>query len=410
MAVESVNSKTKECVEVFTLGHFLVKHGETLISEKTGRSNKLWELFKYFLTNRNNLISPETVIETLWPEQEYVQPKSALHNLVYRLRRLFEQESSSGPFSIEFSQGCYCFTLNHGCYLDAEELVSLSQRAAGLVHNNPTEAVKTYRQALSLYMGEYLPEHSRESWLMPARRTYRGIYLKNILELVELLKAEHKYSEIQKVCESAFLIDPFVEKEEPHFLYMEALVEQGKKGDALIHYEFITSLLYQETGAEPTASMRDFYRMVRAERENVEPKLSDIISNRLKERPEAKGAFLCNRDFFRHLYVLEMRRSKRSERSFTLGLMTITGPGHESPDQETLSKATALLKKVLSSNLRSGDAFCQWNEAQFLILLSEFDYRNTEKLLKRIEKKFASRLTKEGVILRGQVQKLFPWS
>jgi two-component SAPR family response regulator len=70
--------ENKATMQIFTLGQFTIKIGETLISENARRSNKLWELFKYLLTNRNKRIPLEKIVQSLWPEQENSDPKSAL--------------------------------------------------------------------------------------------------------------------------------------------------------------------------------------------------------------------------------------------------------------------------------------------------------------------------------------------
>lgn len=60
------NSLTgKDLLYINILGSFLVKHGDRDLSEKTKRSSKLWELFKFFLTHRGKNLLPETILETL---------------------------------------------------------------------------------------------------------------------------------------------------------------------------------------------------------------------------------------------------------------------------------------------------------------------------------------------------------
>lgn len=250
------------CLEIFALGDFMVKCGDTLLSEQAKRSNKLWELFKFFLTNKGKRIPSETIVETLWPEQENANPRTALYDLTYRLRRLFENESLSGEkaLHIEYSQGCYCFNLGKNCCFDVDDFVMYSERAHQLKASDPALAKEMYRKSIGLYKGTYLSASVHKEWLLAARYYYRRIYLNNVLQLVQLLKEENNHNEIKHVCENAFLIDTFLEEERIHLQYIEALAEEGETGNALTHYEFITSVLYNETGVRPSPAMRDLYQ------------------------------------------------------------------------------------------------------------------------------------------------------
>jgi len=65
-------------LQVFTLGQFAVKNGESILSECKDRSRKLWELFKYLLVHHDRVLLPEVIAEQLWPEQDYADAKSAV--------------------------------------------------------------------------------------------------------------------------------------------------------------------------------------------------------------------------------------------------------------------------------------------------------------------------------------------
>ena len=93
------------------------------------------------------------------------------------------------------------------------------------------------------------------------------------LELIKLLKDKCRYLNIQTLCEKVFHINLFVGEEKLHKSFMEALAEQGKIGDAISHYEFITKVLYKDLGANPPFSLKNYYKKLKADREAVEPGL-----------------------------------------------------------------------------------------------------------------------------------------
>ncbi len=78
----------KTNLEVYTLGRFLVKKDDNLISDENSYANKLWELFQYLLSNMNKVQPIETIIDDLEFDLEMLDARNALENRIYRLRKL----------------------------------------------------------------------------------------------------------------------------------------------------------------------------------------------------------------------------------------------------------------------------------------------------------------------------------
>ena len=177
-------------VKIYTLGRFVIKRGERTLSDVTSRSRKAWELFKYLIAHRDKTAHPEVVLETLWPEQHYADPNVAIRALVYRLRQILEKELAAPELAanITFGHGCYRWEQHYDCWLDIDRLESLcgqAQRAGGA---KPEEAIAAYKEAVSLYLGDFLPDCAYQEWVLPARNHYRRVYLQAVIELAELLR------------------------------------------------------------------------------------------------------------------------------------------------------------------------------------------------------------------------------
>jgi len=52
-------------VKIFTLGRFLVRRGEKVLSEGSVRAVKVWLLFKYLLTHREKALTPEEILNRI---------------------------------------------------------------------------------------------------------------------------------------------------------------------------------------------------------------------------------------------------------------------------------------------------------------------------------------------------------
>ena len=253
-------------LEIYTLGQFIVKYDGELISVGSPRSRRLWELFKYFITYRGKSMSPDTIMETLWPDSEYNDPKRALRTQVCRLRQIIDDnnDASDNNGFITFSMGTYSWSTKQKYHLDAEEFEQLVQRARTFADNKPSEAIELYSRAFVLYKGDYLSDSACSEWLIPIRSYYRSIYLQCTQELLLLLKRAGKHAEAINICEKFFLIEPL--EEEIHIRFMEILLATGKDQQALKHYEYISSALYREFGVKPSPAMRHTYNQRSEER------------------------------------------------------------------------------------------------------------------------------------------------
>ena len=72
----------QSALTVRTLGVFSVSVGEKAVSDNSVRSQKLWKVFKYLLTNRHKMTSVESLIDVLWPDEEPDNPQKSLQTLL----------------------------------------------------------------------------------------------------------------------------------------------------------------------------------------------------------------------------------------------------------------------------------------------------------------------------------------
>lgn len=399
-----------ECLEIRTLGQFMVRCDDVVLTEKARQSQKLWDLFTYFLQHRGRLIPPETIADQLWPNQDNANPKSAVRDLIYRMRQLFRSELPSGDdvMRIEFSQGCYRFLLGHQSWCDVDDFLDLAGGASQLIDEDPAAAIDVLRECVDLYRGHYLPEWPYQPWIVPVRQYYRRIYVRNLVQLADLLRAHARYPEVIDVCERAFMIESLLEAEALHHHFMEALVKVGRPSDALEHYKFMTELMKQQLDVEPGDSLQELCRLIRSDRaviesEEVHREVSSI-ADKLMEAEEVEGALLCDREVFRYLYRLEMRRSERVDDHAFLGVITLTDSSGDIPDRAILGRVAPQLKETLMSNVRKGDAVAQWNEAQFLVLLTAFREDNARTFFSRIKQRLSARCAEPEIVLKGGFQ------
>ena len=92
-------------LKIATLGRFQVVREGRLLSGECRRASRVWELFKYLVTNRGRDIPSDTLIENLWEEDQPEDPERALRNLVYRLRQILDPGDAPSPLTSSYPGG-----------------------------------------------------------------------------------------------------------------------------------------------------------------------------------------------------------------------------------------------------------------------------------------------------------------
>lgn len=377
--------KDQDILRIRTLGQFVVSKGNKIFTEESSRSTRLWDLFKLFLCNRKKVLVPEVVLETLWSEHEYLDPKHALRSMVYRLRQILEDRSNlvDEKSFINFKQGGYSWNITSLYCLDVEEFEDLIKQARYVAKENNKLAIEIYHNALELYQGDFLAESSYQEWLIPIRSYYRRIFLQSSLDLLCLLKNEEEYQEIIELCEKVFLIEVF--EDEVHHYYINALFTLGRIKKAKEHYEYIVNLYTKEIGIKPFFAKHEFKEML--VKNNFENSLELLANDTCLKKVEHNGVFLCKQNIFNFFYKLELQRSNRQQKkSFLVSFNLLKEEkGDLIKDENMEVKA---LQEILFRNLRRGDVMCCFNERNIRVILNNLSYKQARNVLRRIENKF----------------------
>lgn len=369
-----------------TLGKFdVLKNGHSLVSNSSG-SKKIWELYKFMLTHRDRSFTPESLSDQLWVSESYNDPRSTLRRQMHRLRQsLLEEDSSDHMNTLLFTNGYYKWNDQIQYQVDIDVFESLIKQGDLAKSNQPEVALRNYKEALSLYKGDYLPDCYDQHWVFSVRNHYRRLYLKTVTNAVELMRGLSLYDDMIEICQSAIKIDVY---EEPFHIYlMEALYEKNQQKQALEHYEYITGFYYQEMGLKPSTEMKLLYKkLLKSHAPSADADMGTSPFESLESEITLENAFFCEPEVFKSIYELERRRSQRSKAAFSIGVVNISRTKGYSQSQEDLKLYR--LKQHFMEHLRSGDTFTQWNESQMVILLPGVDTPLMEQILQRVLSSF----------------------
>ena len=387
MLILNEEDKNRKRLIITTFGSFRVIKDGNSISNSSGRSRKMWDLFKYLITMHDRNMSVADCYEAVWGEDDTSSnPAGVLQNLIYRLRNAIgDSKGSAQSQYIIYAGNCYSWNEQSDYWLDSQTFEECAIEAERLKASNPQKAIELYEAALELYQGDYLPELIYNSWIEISRNKFSRLFNECGKELANLLRQEERYQEVLGLCEKVFSLDSM--DDTFHAIYIDTLIDMGRIVQAQSHYRYATSLLYREMGIKPTAILRQTYSKIKKYGGLKHADLSQVQA-KLNETTEISGAFYCEVEVFRAIYQLESRRMPRQGYSQFLCLATLVNESDQTVSGEEMKALVNTLMEVAVQTLRSGDVVSKWSEDQLVFLLPSITVEDNSKVMKRIEAKY----------------------
>lgn len=383
-------------------GGFSVEYDGMMLSSLSPRADSLWMLFRFFLANRGKFITSETLIDMLWQEDEVVNPRKALQNLIYRLRKQLPETDEYGQPYIISQHRTYGWNMDAAVNVDAFEFDKL----ATLIKSGlPDDELKAACQRImELYTGDYMADIADEKWVETLTSYYRRQYFSCINSYINLLYEQHLYNEVIDVCSAALQHNMF--EEHYHAMMIHAMLASGNRYGAMSHYKSITALLSKELDVEPSEELKAAGQSISATTQPQRPDIGMVLDD-LRSAAAAAGPMLCEADVFRQIFQLHERRNRREQIPCMLVMYTIVAHSRELSDQE-MFQVMAALKRACVLSLRKSDVLTQHSNTQLLLLLPNATEINISVVLLRIQQKFAQLCPESGVTLTTQVRSIQP--
>jgi two-component SAPR family response regulator len=378
MKKDELNQSCTLTISLF--GELAITNGDRRITESSNRSRKLWNMLAFIIANRKKSITQSEFISTFWPDEDSLNPENALKTLLYRIRLLLKPVDTNNSELIISSRSSYRWNNDLPCVIDVELFEDLLNNATD-PSLGTQRRISLYIEAINLYKGSFLSNHSSEFWVFPLSTHYHSLYLDAVKSLAFLFEAEEMYEEMAMYCTKAIHIDPL--DESLHALLIRSLLKQGNNNVALKHYGVATELLYRNLGVKPSNELLSLYQQLMKIQKGLETDLA-VIHNQLKEADYVIGAFVCDYGFFQEAYRLEARQATRENRPLFLCLITITLSNGELPELDVLDLAMNRLLDAITSCLRKGDIVSKYSGAQYVILLPTADYDVCNMIMERI--------------------------
>ena len=275
--------------QVQMLGGFRLTIGDISITNKVQQAKKPWTILEYLVYYHSREIPSDELVGIIWPEDNNVNPANALKTLIFRTRKLLEPFKLSTQQLITQNHGTYCWNPEVSLSLDTSEFESLYKQSCqpGLPESQQLEFLL---KALALYKGDFLPKAAWEPWVIPISRHYHSIFVRAVMQAVELLLKDEQWDSIIRLCRHAVSVEAL--NEDFQYYYIYALYSSGRQRQALEQYRVMVDSFYNEFAITPSERMANLYKLIQDREHGVNTDLS-LIQKSMQDSQQSLGAYFA---------------------------------------------------------------------------------------------------------------------
>lgn len=247
-----------------TLGRFKVYRDRQALGDEIWRRRKALDLFSYFITTRSRFTAKEKIFDELWPGMDLSRANRDFKVALNALNNALDPDRSVRDISIYIQRHGTSYGLRTGAPLvvDADRFEQLLTAANQDESEQPDRAVDKYRKGLTLYSGDYLPDHIYDDWSSAERERLTSLFLLGATRLSALLIKQDQIIESVNWCQRIIAVDSLWE--EAYRLQMKAYMMTNNRPLAVQVYEQCRAVLQDELGIDPMEETTRLYKDILA--------------------------------------------------------------------------------------------------------------------------------------------------
>src|SRR5512136_230949 len=185
-------------LRIQSFGQFKIwRDGQLIDHWERGQAETVVKLLLIWRAAGGRAVSPDELIEWLWPETDPDSGRKNLLPLLSNARRMLEPaiEPRDSNFILRSSAGYY-FELGDNVTWDVLDFRRLAQEAAAHQRAGETgAAIAACEAARALYAGDFMAEDRYAAWAIPQRQVLQNEYRDLLTSLGEAYAAQGRYAD-----------------------------------------------------------------------------------------------------------------------------------------------------------------------------------------------------------------------
>ena len=400
--INEIIDKKDTMLWIELLGGFTISYNGKVYLKDTGSSKKVINLIQYLIVHRNDKITYDHMIQALKIDYDSKNPASVLKNLIYRARMLLKSTGLPDLNYIIQASGGYAWNNEIPCMVDTQLFEEYYKNAHFDTELSTKEKMEYYAKAIQLYGGKFLPRNTAELWVVPVSAYYEGLVKECLESYFRLMGEEKNDPHIIQLCKKVIEIDPFDER--AYAIMIECYCRLEKYNEALIAYEKITDLLYDELGVKPSEELMQLYEEALGQVNYVEKNLMKIDDSLREITEEIQGAYYCTFGLFKAISRFTLRMMDRTGQSLCIVLFTVSDQNGDMPDKKKRSNVMENLRVSIMNSLRCGDVFARYSPSQYIVMLVGATYENSGRIAQRVLDRYHNEFHSRAVQISYKVK------
>lgn len=244
-------------LSVAALGTLEITRDGVAPAAEVWRYSRARELLLYLMSHPEGRTREQLGL-VFWPEATQAQVKNSFHVLLHHLRRALGRADL-----VTFERNRYRINWELGVRFDALDFERAATDALRAVQRDDADdaAAARLREALAIYRGDFLADESMGDWYLEWRDALQRLYADALLALGRRAQRAGQAAEAAQWYRKVVRADPL--NEGGHRRLMRALARAGERGEALQHFERLTTLLKRELGAAPETKTLELVEALR---------------------------------------------------------------------------------------------------------------------------------------------------
>lgn len=369
---------------VTMFGGFSLRYNGKEISLGNLNGLQIVQFLQLLLHYRSQGVSRDLAKSVLFGDRDVDDVSHSIRNIIYNMRKKLKELGLPESQYVVKRGGVYYWTDDIPVKEDASDFDDAFDIA--METEDDEERIVALTNACYKYKGRFLYGNDSAVWIVQEGERYREQFGDCVNELVEALRDDHKFLQMQDIGMYATKVDPFSEWE---IVTLEALSGLGRFDKTESFYRQTVDAYTAEYGGRTNTYVREFVNRMGLKLVVGTESLEEIQRKLGNSKEIDNNGYYCSLPVFQEIYRMTERMMERAGEKIFLMLCTILdskgNPMREGPRLDELSER---LRGTIIETVRRTDTVTRYGKGQFLVLLINITYEDCSIVSSRINSKF----------------------